>query len=77
VDADNINMDGRVADLYEHICKNRLVTSVTGFNPDVLHIYSRDVLRKIKNQDASWESMVPTAVAHGIRRRGLFGFGRP
>jgi len=76
VDADNVEMDVRVADLYEHICKNRLVTSVTGFNPDVLHIYSRDVLRKIKDQDASWETLVPAAVVHGIRRRGLFGCGR-
>jgi hypothetical protein len=75
VDADNIKIDGRVADLYEHICKNRMVTSVTGFNPDVLHIYSRDVLKKIRNQDSSWETLVPVAVAEGIKRRGLFGYG--
>jgi hypothetical protein len=73
VDADNIKIDGRVADLYEHICKNRLVTSVTGFDPDVLHIYSRDVLNKIRGGDASWETLVPPKVAEGIKRRGLFG----
>lgn len=77
VDADNLKIDGRVADLYEHICKNRMVTSVTGFNPDVLHIYSRDVLHKIRNRDASWEAMVPLAVAEGIKRRGLFGARGP
>jgi hypothetical protein len=66
-----------VADLYDHICKNRMVTSVTGFNPDVLHIYSRDVLQKIKSQDESWETLVPVAVAEGIKRRGLFGYRRP
>jgi hypothetical protein len=75
VDADNIKIDGRVADLYEHICKNRIVTSVTGFDPEVLHIYSRDVLKKIRNQDASWETLVPAAVAAGIKRRRLFGYG--
>ena len=77
VDADNLKIDGRVADLYEHICKNRMVTSVTGFNPDVLHIYSRDVLHKIRIRDASWEVMVPLAVAEGIKRRGLFGTRPP
>jgi hypothetical protein len=77
VDADNLKIDARVADLYEHICKNRMVTSMTGFNPDVLHIYSRDVLHKIRNQDGSWENMVPLAVAEGIKRRGLFGSRRP
>jgi hypothetical protein len=76
VDADNIEMDVVVADLYEHIAKNRLVTAVKGFKPEVLHIYSRDVLHKIKNHDASWETMVPPAVAAGIRRRGLFGCRR-
>jgi hypothetical protein len=76
VDADNIAIDNIVADLYEHIAKNRLVTSIRGFNPDVLHIYSRDVLKKIRLQDRSWEAMVPAAVAEGIKRRGLFGCGR-
>jgi len=77
VDTNNIKIDGRVSDLYEYICKNRLVTAATGFNPDVLHIYSRDVLQKIRNGDRSWENMVPAAVADGIKRRGLFGCGKP
>jgi hypothetical protein len=76
VDADNIKIDGQVADLYEHICKNRLVSSIQGFNPDVLHIYSRDVLKKIAAQDSSWEGQVPAAVAEAIKRGGLFGYGR-
>jgi len=77
VDAGNISLHGNVADLYEHICKRRLVTSVVGFNPEVLHIYSRDVLRKIRNSDPTWESLVPAVVADGIKRRGLFGCGKP
>ena len=77
VDAGNISLHGNVADLYEHICKRRLVTSVVGFKPEVLHIYSRDVLRKIRNRDSSWESLVPAVVADGIKRRGLFGCGKP
>jgi len=76
VDADNITLHGNVADLYEHICKRGLVTSVAGFNPEVLHIYSRDVLRKIRNHDPTWERLVPVEVADGIKRRGLFGCGK-
>jgi hypothetical protein len=75
VDADNITIDPNVADLYEHIAKNRLVTSVQDFNPDILHIYSRDVLKKIRAHDKSWEAMVPAVVVDGIKRRGLFGCG--
>jgi hypothetical protein len=77
VDAGNIALHGNVADLYEHICKRHLVTSVVGYNPEILHIYSRDVLQKIRNGDPTWESLVPVAVADGIKRRGLFGCGKP
>ena len=37
-------------------------------------IFSRDVLRRIKEKDPEWEKMVPTKVAEAIKRRGLFGF---
>ena len=32
-------------------------------NPEYLRIFSRDVLRKIRSGDASWETMVPPEVA--------------
>ena len=45
-----------------------------GFDADTLHIFSRDVLRLIKEKDAAWETMVPKPVAEAIKRRGLFGY---
>ena len=40
----------------------------------LLHIFSRDVLRRIKDQDTSWESMVPLEIAEVIKRRSFFGY---
>jgi hypothetical protein len=40
----------------------------------VLHIFSRDVLRRIKEEDASWESMVPPEIAEVIKQRRFFGY---
>jgi hypothetical protein len=40
----------------------------------VRHIFSRDVLRRIKDQDASWEDMVPQEIAAVIKRRSFFGY---
>ena len=45
-----------------------------GFDTDILNIFSRDVLRRIKEKDSTWETMVPTKVAEAIKRRGLFGY---
>jgi len=37
--------------------------NLDNYRPDCLHIFSRDVLRRIAAGDESWESMVPTEVA--------------
>jgi hypothetical protein len=39
----------------------------------VLHIFSRDVLRRIKEEEASWENMVPPEIAQVIKQRRFFG----
>jgi len=44
-----------------------------GFDANILNIFSREVLKKIKNNDRLWETMVPIPVANAIKRRGLFG----
>lgn len=40
----------------------------------MLHIYSRNVLRRIKDEDGSWEEMVPPEVAEVIKRRRVFNY---
>ena len=37
-------------------------------------IFSRDVLRRIRENDPSWEEMVPKSVATTIKQRHLFGY---
>jgi hypothetical protein len=43
----------------------------------VLHIFSRDVLKRIKENDAAWEHMVPPEVAEMVKHRQLFGYRDP
>jgi hypothetical protein len=40
----------------------------------MLSIFSRDVLRRIREKDPTWEAMVPAPVVDAIKRRGLFGY---
>ena len=43
------------------------------FDEGVLHIFSREVLQRIKSGDCSWEGMVPAEIAEIIKRRHFFG----
>jgi hypothetical protein len=60
--------------LYEHLVENGFIESIDFYNKDFLHIFSRDVLMKIREGDKSWETMVPTQVAQQIKERRFFGY---
>jgi hypothetical protein len=59
--------------LYAHLVENGYIESIDFYNKDFLHIFSRDVLKKISEHDDSWTAMVPPTVAAMIQERGLFG----
>ncbi len=50
------------------------IKQLDNFDESVLHIFSRDVLRRIKDNDASWEAMVPPEIAEVIKHRHYFGY---
>jgi hypothetical protein len=60
--------------LYEHLVENSYIESLDFYNRDCLPILSRDVLKKIKDDDPTWEAMVPKGVAEIIKDRKLFGY---
>jgi hypothetical protein len=39
-----------------------------------MHIFSRDVLKRIQDGDPSWLSMVPPEIAEVIKKRRFFGY---
>jgi hypothetical protein len=73
ITAKNVRIIEHLSNLYAHLLENRYIECMVGFDPDILDIFSRDVLKKIKDNDATWERMVPVPVAQAIKRRGLFG----
>jgi hypothetical protein len=62
-----------LSSLYAHLLENHYIESIVGFDTNILNIFSRDVLKKLKDNDLLWEKMVPVSVADAIKRRGLFG----
>ncbi len=71
---ENLVMPGNMLSLYRHLVDRGRIKQLNNFSEDVLNIFSRDVLRRIKDEDASWESMVPLEIADVIKRRHFFGY---
>jgi hypothetical protein len=73
ISAKNVRIVDRLSNLYAYLFENHYIESIVGFDANILSIFSRDVLTKIKSDDLVWETMVPVPVANAIKRRGLFG----
>ena len=74
INAKNLKIVDHLTNLYAHLLENHYIDCIVGYDPDILNIFSRDVLRRIKEKDGTWEEMVPKPVAAAIKRRGLFGY---
>ncbi len=71
---ENLQMAPDLKNLYKHVVKRGLVKQLHNADESLLHIYSRDVLNRIKRGDSSWEAMVPSEIASVIKSRQFFGY---
>jgi hypothetical protein len=76
ITVENLPVAEELRFLYDYLVHNNYLVQLDNYNEQYLHIFSRDILKKIKNQDASWEEMVPPEVAKVIKQRGFFGYKR-
>jgi hypothetical protein len=71
---DNVEMPGGQHSLFRHLVERSRIKQLDNFDGSLLDIFSRDVLKRIKESDTSWEGMVPPEVAEMVRDRQLFGY---
>ncbi len=71
---ENVSIPGDLHNLYRHLVERGRIKPLDNFDESVLHIFSRDVLKRIKDNDSSWETMVPPEIADMIKRRRFFGY---
>jgi len=72
---ENVVMPAHVAGLYRHIVEGRKIKQLDNFDVSLLHIFSREVLKRIQDGDESWILMVPPRIAEVIMERRFFGYG--
>lgn len=60
--------------LYQYLTENNKIEDIQGFNKDILHIISDNVLAMIKSGIEGWEKYVPDVVAQAIKADCLFDY---
>jgi len=70
----NVEMPPELKHLFSHLVDRGVVRQLEDVDESVLHIFSRDVLKRIASGDEAWEEMVPPEIAEVIKRRRFFGY---
>lgn len=73
----SVKIHPRLKPLFDYLMFNRRVIDIENFDPEILQIFSRDVLQKIKNGEEGWEKALPAYVDNIIRDKELFGYKAP
>ena len=73
INSKNIPIHPRGKSIYEYLFNNKRIEDLN-YNSEILNIFSRDVLKKIKSCEiGTWEHMVPDGVSKIIKDKSLFG----
>ena len=59
-------------ELYKFFKYNGKVMDIIDYDPEIMHIFSRDVLKKLTSGEKGWEEMLPEGIADTIKKKKLF-----
>lgn len=70
--SENLKVHPRMKELYKFFKYNGKVVDIKDYDPDILGIYSREVLMMIAEGKPGWEEMLPEQTAKMIKEQNLF-----
>ena len=70
--SNNIKVHPRMKELYKFFKYNGKVMDIIDYDPEIMHIFSRDVLKKLINGEDGWEEMLPDGLPELIKVKKLF-----
>jgi hypothetical protein len=62
--------------LYAHLVENKFIENITGYNAEMLKVYSGELLAKIHAGDEAIAKLVPPQIFELIKAKKLFGWGQ-
>ena len=74
INTNNLKIDVNLSSLYRHFRENEYIIEFDKFNPDILDIWSRKILKEIQSGLTNWEKEVPQSVVQAVKSKKLFGY---
>jgi hypothetical protein len=59
--------------LLSFLTENKYIDNIVDYNPDVINIWSKKVLKMIQGGTPGWEKLVPDSVVKTVKEKSLFG----
>ena len=75
VTVENFQPPPHLRHLYAYLYDNGFIKGLHGIRPELLSIFSHEILAKLRAGQSDWENSVPPVVAQMIRDKHLFGCG--
>jgi hypothetical protein len=76
VNSDNLKVHPRMKELYKYFKHNGKLIDIKDYNPDIMRIFSRTVLKMIAEGEEGWEEMLPEGISETIKNNRLFAYSR-
>jgi len=70
----NLEIAPGLRKLYDYLVDRGCIEQLDNYEPDYLRIFSREILKLIRECDPGWEKMVPQGVADVIKRNSFFEY---
>jgi len=70
---ETMNIAPELTFLLLYLYENGYIENITDYNPEVVQIWSRKILKMIQDGTEGWESFVPLSVAKTVKKKCLFG----
>ncbi|WP_340073887.1 TonB-dependent receptor [Leptobacterium sp. I13] len=74
ITSNNLKVHPRMKELYKFFKYNGKLIDIFDYDPNILHIFSREVLALLAEGKDGWEEMLPEGIAELIKKKGLFGY---
>ena len=76
ITSENLKVHPRMKELYKFFKYNGKVVDIKDFDPQILDVFSKTVMRMIANGEHGWEEMLPQGISDIIKEERLFGYSR-
>jgi len=74
ITSENLKVHPRMKELYKFFKYNGKVIDIENYNPEILDVFSREILQMINDGKTGWENMLPERTASMIKKQNLFGY---